>query len=163
MALTREFLRSLGLDADKIETIITNHAESIDALKEQSEKYKNELEELSPYKNKFLKEEKAFKEFKEKIQNEKIYNAKKGQLSDYLKEKGITEDTNLKLALGYLDKEINNLQLKDEKIESFENIDNYLTNDLKNLIKTEETTGAEVEKPEIEPEEVAEAQTSFFI
>lgn len=46
MALTRKFLTALGIEADKIEEIITAHTETVDALKEQANSSKAEFNEL---------------------------------------------------------------------------------------------------------------------
>ena len=42
MALTRKLLRSLGIDDEKIETIIDAHGETVEALKKELADYKAE-------------------------------------------------------------------------------------------------------------------------
>lgn len=44
MALTRKFLSALGIDADKIDEIITAHSDTVDGLKEDIKKYKADAE-----------------------------------------------------------------------------------------------------------------------
>lgn len=44
MSLTRKFLESLGIEADKVDAIIEAHAETVDALKGQAETYKADAE-----------------------------------------------------------------------------------------------------------------------
>lgn len=46
MALTRKFLSALGIEADKVDEIITAHTDTVDALKEQRDQYKAEAEKL---------------------------------------------------------------------------------------------------------------------
>ena len=46
MALTRKFLTALGIEADKIEEIITAHTEVTDALKKERDGYKEDAEKL---------------------------------------------------------------------------------------------------------------------
>lgn len=47
MALTRKFLKSLGLEEDKIDSIIEAHTETVDALKGELATAKADAEELS--------------------------------------------------------------------------------------------------------------------
>lgn len=162
MALTREFLRSLGIDGEKIDAIIENHVETVNALKEESNDYKTKFEEVNGYKDKFLKEEKAFKEFKDKISSEKIYEAKKGQVRDYLKEKGV-DDANLNLALGFLKDSIKDLELVDDKVKNLEVLDDYLEGDLKNLVKVESAEGADIEKPNVRSEPTVDFEEQYFL
>lgn len=44
MSLSRKLLESLGLEADKVSTIIEAHAETVDSLKSQIEQYKGNAE-----------------------------------------------------------------------------------------------------------------------
>lgn len=44
MALTRKFLSALGIEQDKIDEIITAHTETVDGLKEDIKKYKEDAE-----------------------------------------------------------------------------------------------------------------------
>lgn len=46
MALTRKFLSALGIEAEKLEEIISAHVETVDALKEERDKYKADAEKL---------------------------------------------------------------------------------------------------------------------
>lgn len=55
MALTRKFLSALGIEADKVDEIINAHIETVDALKEERDKYKADAESL-PGLQKELKE-----------------------------------------------------------------------------------------------------------
>ena len=46
MALSRKFLSALGIEADKIDEIISAHTETVDALKEERDKYKADADKL---------------------------------------------------------------------------------------------------------------------
>ena len=46
MALTRKFLSALGIEPDKIDEIITAHTETVDALKNERDTYKENAEKL---------------------------------------------------------------------------------------------------------------------
>ena len=46
MAFTRKFLSALGIDADKVDEIISAHTEVTDALKQERDQYKADAEKL---------------------------------------------------------------------------------------------------------------------
>ena len=46
MALTRKFLAALGIEADKIDEIITAHVDTMDAIKSERDQYKADTEKL---------------------------------------------------------------------------------------------------------------------
>lgn len=46
MALTRKMLKAMGIEEDKIDQIIDAHTETVDALKEEREKYRGAAEKL---------------------------------------------------------------------------------------------------------------------
>lgn len=46
MALTRKMLKAMGIEDEKIDQIIEAHSETVDALKEDRDKYKKEAEKL---------------------------------------------------------------------------------------------------------------------
>ena len=47
MALTRRSLKAMGIEDEKIDEIISAHAETVDALKEQRDNYKAQADELT--------------------------------------------------------------------------------------------------------------------
>ena len=47
MALSRKYLAALGIEADKIDEIISAHAESLEAVKADRDKYKDQVDELT--------------------------------------------------------------------------------------------------------------------
>lgn len=97
MALTRKFLAAMGIEAEKIDEIITAHTESLDGVKEErdkykteSEKYKSDAEKLSSV-QKELDDLKAATEgkqnpFKDEYEKEKADHAKlKSEFEEFKK------------------------------------------------------------------------------
>ena len=138
MALTRKFLAALGIDADKIDEIITAHTESTEALKAQIaegkansdkltnvqaelDKVKKDLEtanetikaaEKDNYKGKYESEKAAHDKLKEEIQIKATVDKKSAAFKAMLKEKGYSENAINKITKygGYVD----SVELDDE-------------------------------------------------
>lgn len=80
MALTRKFLSALGVDADKIDEIISAHTETVNALREERDKFKADAEKLPGVQTELDK----FKTAAEKNQPfEKQYNDLKTEFDKY--------------------------------------------------------------------------------
>ena len=99
MALTRKFLKGMGLTDEQIESIIDNHSETISGLKDEIDKLKEEgaklkeaqkeldgLKQGKDWKAEHDKVQKALEDLKKEIagkeQSEKLWEAYKGLLSD---------------------------------------------------------------------------------
>ena len=114
MALSRKFLSAMGIEADKIDEIITAHTETVDALKDERDRYKADAEKLPDVQkdldeaNKKLEEaskadEKdkwkvkydALKEehdqYKAGVESEKTKQKKNDAYRELLKETGVSE------------------------------------------------------------------------
>lgn len=112
MAFTRKFLSALGIEADKIDEIISAHTEVTDGLKNERDKYKADAEkvdeitkERDKYKSeaeknggnseKYDKLKKEFDDYKAEIKSKEERTAKekayRDMLSDVLDEKGIAK------------------------------------------------------------------------
>jgi len=108
MALTRKFLSALGIEADKIDEIITAHTETVDGLKEDIKKYKTdaeayatakaELEELKSatskddsYKIKYDAIKAQFEEFKKDLENKATAEKKATAYKALLSKAGVSE------------------------------------------------------------------------
>lgn len=111
MALSRKMLKAMGIEDEKIDQIIEAHSDTVDALKEERDKYKveaekmpgiqKELDELkeaaeknegkNPYKVKYdaLKEE--FETFKADTEKKAAKAVKEDAYRALLKESGILE------------------------------------------------------------------------
>ena len=103
MALTRKFLKALGIEEDKIEEIIEAHSETVTALKEERDVYKIDAEkvqemqerlnqaESEDYKDKFDALEKEFKDYKAEISEKEILANKTRLYKELLVSVGIPE------------------------------------------------------------------------
>jgi hypothetical protein len=86
MALTRKFLTALGIDDEKIDEIITAHSETVNALKEQRDTYKEKAEKLPTVEKELNDLKEAHKDDDGKNPFEVKYNALKEEFNDYKKE-----------------------------------------------------------------------------
>lgn len=110
MALTRKLLKTMGLEDEVIEQIITAHAETVEALKEEGEKakqsmadydnLKNELETLKKedYKAKFEALEKEFEGYKTDAEKAKVREGKLAAYRSLLKRIGLGDKQIAKIA-----------------------------------------------------------------
>lgn len=64
MALSRKLLESMGLEADKVASIIEAHSETVDALKEQITTYKDAAKNADDYKEKYETAQKELDDLK---------------------------------------------------------------------------------------------------
>lgn len=104
MALTRKFLAALGIEGDKIDEIISAHAETVEGLKDQLKQYEAaakklpeveaELEkakEAAKNSGDAAKIQKEFDDYKAQIEEEKTHAAKETALRKIAKDAGLTE------------------------------------------------------------------------
>lgn len=89
MALTRKFLTAMGIEAEKIDEIITAHAETVDGLKEERDTARKEVEQYKKAADKLPDVEKELNELKEKVKKdakdpyEPKYNELKEEFDKY--------------------------------------------------------------------------------
>lgn len=108
MALTRKFLSALGIEADKVDEIIEAHTETVNGLKADRDKYKEDAEKLpsiqkeldelkaakegeDPYQKKFEDLQKEFNDYKADIEAKNTTAKKEKALKDILKEIGVSD------------------------------------------------------------------------
>ena len=106
MALTRKMLKAMGIEEEKIDQIIEAHAETVDGLKEDINKYKGDAEKLPKiqkeldelksagdggFKEKFEKVSKDFDDFKKEQKGKETREAKEKALRALLKDVGVSE------------------------------------------------------------------------
>ena len=102
MALTRKFLSALGIEADKVDEIISAHAETVEGLKEQIAQFKADAEQLPKVKEELEKAKAAakdggeyeklkseFDKYKADVAAEKTLAAKKTALQKVAKDAGL--------------------------------------------------------------------------
>lgn len=143
MALTRKYLKSIGLNEDQIEGVIEEHTsvtndlkETIKTLQADADKLQavqKELDDLKAqgdggYKEKYEAEAKAFKDYKHQVEAEKTAARDDADVLALCKEAGIARESSLRLIAKDFDR---------SKIKRGE--DGKITNhdDLVNSIKTD--------------------------
>lgn len=156
MAFTRKFLTAMGIDADKVDEIITAHTEVTDALKEERDKYKKDADELpkvqaqlddalkkgdDAYKEKYEKEHKEFEDYKKAQDAEAEQRKKKSAYKEILKEAGI-QDKRIDAVLKVSGDVINKLELDDNgKAKGADELKKAAADEWKEFIAKEETHG----------------------
>lgn len=168
MALTRKFLSALGIEAEKIDEIINAHAETVDALKVERDKYKTNAETLENEKKDVQKELDDLKQANAadaKSREGKDYDALKKEFDDYKADveakatkaaketalRGVLNDLNIsekgiKLALKY--QNIDNIELDDDgKVKNATELRKSLKEDWGDYVMKEEEHGAGTPNP----------------
>lgn len=162
MALTRKFLSALGIEEEKAEQIIAAHSETVDGLKAERDKYKedaeklpatqNELAELKkkeagedPYKEKLEKLKKEYDDYKADVEAKATTAKKESAYRKLLKEIGIPEkriDTVIKVS------DISKLEFDEEgKIKDSDKLKDNLKKEWSDFIATKITEGTPSANP----------------
>ena len=162
MALTRKFLTALGIDEEKSEQIIVAHGDTVEGLKAERDKYKEDAEKLpivqkelndlkaqvsgeDPYKEKFEALQKDFDAYKAEISEKEITAKKTSEFRRMLLDIGIPEkriDMVLKVS------DINKIEFDDEgKIKDGEKIKENLKTEWSDFIPTKLVEGAPSANP----------------
>lgn len=168
MALTRKFLTALGVEAEKVDEIINAHADTVDALKEERDKYKadaetlpsvkKELEDLkaasekagksgNAYQVKYEAIKEEFEQYKADVEAKATRAGKEKAYRELLKDAGISEkriDAVLKVSGDDIDK----LDLDaDGKPKDAKDLVKNLAEEWADFVVKETTKGAETGKP----------------
>lgn len=158
MALTRKMLKAMGIEDDKIEQIIDAHTETVDALKQERDRYKDDAEKLPDvqkeldklktgenWEEKYNKEHTEFEAYKTSVATEKAIEQKKSLYKQLLVESKVDEkriDAILKVT------DLANMKVdKDGKLEDAENLKKSIATEWSGFIVTDGTKGAEVNNP----------------
>ena len=122
MALTRKFLSALGIEEAKIDEIISAHADTVNALKEQRDGYKADADKLpavqkalddlkasqsgdDPYKEKYENKAREFDEYKKSVEAKELKRSKSTAYKQVLKELNASHvDSILKASQSELEK-----------------------------------------------------------
>lgn len=164
MALTRKFLEGLGIDADKVPSIIEAHAETVDGLKTQIDQLKGDSTKLASvqaeldaankriadldddgFKAKYEAEHKSFEDYKKAQTEREAKSAKETAYKALLKDAGILEK-----AIPNIVKitDMAAIELDENgSIKDSENIAKKAAEDWSGFVVQHETEGAEVPKP----------------
>lgn len=164
MALTRKFLAALGIESEKIDEIIEAHTDTVNALKEERDKYKashealpgiqKELDDLkkaaeqngdNPYKAQYDDLKAEYDQYKADVAAKELQAKKKEAYSALLKKAGVSEKR-----IGSIIKisQIDGIELdKDGNIKDADELEKKAKDEWKDFIVTEETHGAETKTP----------------
>lgn len=158
MAMTRKFLKALGIEEDKIEQIIEAHDETVSALKADRDKFKADAEKLPEVQRELdtakataknsgdaAKIQKDFDDFKAEVQAKEIRAKKETALRKVAKDAGLTE-AGITKALKYSDYAAIELDDKDE-IKAANDLIKSLKEEWSEHLSHENTNGANTPTP----------------
>lgn len=162
MALTRRFLKGMGLTEEQVDTIIEAHTEVTETLKKERDGYKEDADKLEvvqkeldglkakgddSYKEKYEAEKKAHDELKANIANEKAYASKEAAYRELLKAAGVKEkfiDTIIRADKSVIEA----IKMKDDgKIENADDLTAKAKQNWSDFVATTTTKTAGVETP----------------
>ena len=162
MALTRKFLSALGIEEAKIDEIISAHADTVNALKEQRDGYKADADKLpavqkalddlkasqsgeDPYKAKYEKKAKEFDDYKKGVEAKELKRSKSAAYKQVLKElKASHVDSILKASQSELEK----IELdEDGKIKDVDKLKESIKKEWADFIVEEGQQGANTATP----------------
>ena len=166
MSLTRKMLKAMGIEEDKIEQIIEAHTETVSALKDERDSYKEDAEkladvqkELNTAKEKIAKHgdgetvsktefdelKKEYEDYKKDITAKETRTAKVNAFRELLKAAGVSDkrfDTVIKVS------DIDGIELdKDGKIKDAEKITENIKTEWADFIPTTTVVGANTANP----------------
>lgn len=159
MALTRNMLKGMSLTEEQIDTIIESHAETVDGLKAERDKFKANAEKLTEvqaeldvlkakgddgFKEKYDKLKVDFDNYKAEIENARKLEEKKNAYRDLIKDVGLSEKGAEK-ALKYAD--WNAIEVEDGKIKDSKEHLKALKEEWAEYVVKEAETGASVTTP----------------
>lgn len=164
MALTRKFLKALGLEDNQIEGIIGEHLETVNGLKGERDDLQEQLEAAKkapkpkakpkgddpdepgddPFEAQLAAEKKAFADYKAQVEAEKAEQQKRGLYRDLLEKAGIdSKRINSVLKVSDLTK----VTVKDGAIEGADDLVNGIKEDWADFIPQKRQKGANAPNP----------------
>lgn len=166
MSLTRKDLQAMDIPAEKIDVIINGHTETVNALKEERDKYKEKAEKADSlqkeldkaketiegfgkddYKTKYDTLNKEYKDYKKAVDNEKSRAAKEKAFTEVLKDIGITDEKHIAKVLKY--SKVDDMEIDDDgKLVDAKDVAKEVKSEWAELITTKEEKGASVAHPE---------------
>lgn len=158
MSLTRKFLSALGIEADKIDEIISAHTETVDGLKEQLKQAKEAADKLPKVQEQldslkdaaknsgdYAKLKDEFDKYKAQVAEEKTLTAKKAVLTRIAKDAGLSE-AGIAKVLKYTD--FTSVELDDKgEAKDGKALLKSLKEEWPEYIKTTNTAGANTANP----------------
>lgn len=160
MALTRKMLKALGIEEDKIEQIIEAHTETVDALKDEREKYRTAAEKLpgvereleglkasgGDWQAKYEKEHSDFVAYKADVSAKEEGAAKETAYRALLAEAGI-DPKRIDTVIRAEKSGFGDLVMKDGKFEKADELTANIKANWADFIQTTTTTGVPTATP----------------
>lgn len=166
MAFTRKFLSALGIDADKVDEIMSAHAEVVDGLKNDRDSYRAKAEKAEAlekengelkkaaedfkadgYEAKYKDIKKQFETYKADIAAKETDAARAKALESYLEAANI-KGTNLKLAMMAAAEVKSKIELDDNgKIKDTKALDDLIKGDFAGLVANPTKQGYNAANP----------------
>lgn len=163
MALTRNFLKALGLNEEQINSIVEAHTETISGIRDELKTAKAKAEKLSEvekelndlkaanagaedYKTKYEQEHKDFENYKSEITAKETKAAKETAVKAYFESKGIT-GKNLVIAMRGIKSDIDGIELDGDKIKDKTSLDDLVKGDYAGLVSTTKVKGVDTANP----------------
>lgn len=165
MALTRKFLKAMGIEDEKIDQIIEAHTETVSGLKESLEKAQADAKALpgvqkeldaakadieaakkDDWKEKHDALKKEYEAYKGEQTAKETKAAKEAAALAYYESKGI-KGKNLAIALRGSREEIDALELEDGKIKDAKALDALISGDFSGMVEKLTEHGASVAHP----------------
>lgn len=158
MALTRKSLKAMGLTDEQVDSIIEAHTETVDALKDERDRYKEDADKLVDVQKEldaakksakdapdYAALKKEYDEYKKSVEAEKALQAKKAAFEDVVKDAGLSEKGIAK-ALKYADWD--SIELTDTgKIKDASKHIKALREEWSDYVVTESEKGADTDTP----------------
>ncbi|MCI8623759.1 MAG: hypothetical protein HFG26_08865 [Provencibacterium sp.] len=165
MALTRKFLKAMGIEEEKIDQIIEAHTETVSGLKDSLDKAEAAAKDLpgvqkeldaaradleavkkDGWKDKHDTLKKEFEDYKKGVTAKEAKAAKEAAARAYYESKGITGKA-LEIAMRGSGAEIEALELAEGKIKDAAALEALVKGDFSGLVSTTTTTGANTANP----------------
>lgn len=162
MALSRKFLKAMGLTEEQIDSVVEAHRETVDGLQksltaaeDKAKKYdgvEKELNELKSkgtedYKAKYEAEHTAFEAYKSDVTAKETRAAKEAAVKAYFEGKNIV-GKNQTIAMRGIKAELDGFELDDNgKLKNTASLDELIKGDYAGLISTIKTEGAHTSTP----------------
>lgn len=159
MALTRKLLKGMGLTEEQVDTIIEAHTETVDGLKKDITKYKDDAEKLPDvqkelddlkaagdggYKEKYEKEHSDFEKYKADQTAKETRKAKENAYREFLKSVGVSEKR-IPSILKVTD--LDKLEMDGEKFKDADKLTESVKAEWADFIETSNTNGANTQNP----------------
>lgn len=159
MALSRALLKGMSLTDEQVQAIIDAHMETVNGLKDEVGKYKEDAEKLpgvqkelddlkksgGGWQKKYTDEHDAFEAYKKDIETKEILNKTKTAYRELLKGQNVNEkhlDAVLKVT------DFSNMKLKEDgTLEGADKLTESIKKEWSDFITTEQKKGAGVETP----------------